>query len=640
MLVRRPILALSAVAASAAAGAILIWAAYALRPGFTLEMDRPMPAIVSGFHGPERVDRETFAWTRREATMRLPGLDRRRPWDCVIRLRGGRQDVSTLPEAIIAVDGIVTGRHETGNDFSDLGVQLPESGSNGAVITLTASSTFIPGGGDKRELGVYVDRWSCSPSSGFLPVAPWSVMKAAAIGAGAFALVLIVMGASPIALAAGILSLGALQAVPLVSGLGSFGAFAWPPQWVAVSLAALLWVTFGALSRILGRPVSNAGRVALFFTVAVLYLKLVMLFHPAKPIVDIVFHAHRLQWVLDGRYYFTQPLPSGVVFPYAIGLYVFAAPWTILTSDFESLLRVIVTIAEAAGGLCVYLLVARCWSDRTVAVTATVLYALVPRTFEIVGNANMTNAFGQSMALSVLTAATLSALSWGRWTSWARFTALLAFALLCHISTFMLLGSIVGVLTLLYWFAGDRAWRSHALSMGAALMVGAVLAIAVYYAHFGDAYRSAAKVRAAPAATSATGSPVAAAAFPKKVADAARLSVQAVGWPIALLAVPGVWAWRRRGWRDRLGLAVAALSITFGLFTLSVVLSPVNQSFQRYAAEFISRVTLATYPAMVIWAALGAVWAWRSGSLGRLAGGVLMVAACAVGFDAWVEWIR
>src|SRR6185436_20135289 len=142
MFVRRQILALGAVAVSAAAGAILLWAAYAVRPGFTMEMDRPQPAIVSGFHGEERVDRETFAWTGRQVTMRLPGLDRRGPWDCAIRLRGGRQDASTLPEAIIAVDGIVTVRHQTGNDFSDLAVRLPESGSNGAVITLTSSSTF------------------------------------------------------------------------------------------------------------------------------------------------------------------------------------------------------------------------------------------------------------------------------------------------------------------------------------------------------------------------------------------------------------------------------------------------------------------------------------------------------------------
>jgi len=640
MLVRRPVLALLAVAVSAAAGAILLWAAYGIWPGFTIEMDRPIPGVGSGFYGVERVNRETFAWTGREAAIRLPGLDRRGLWDCAIRLRGGRQDVTTLPEAIVSVDGIVAVRHQTGNDFSDLTVQLPESRSKGAVITLTASNTFVPGGGDRRELGVYVDRWSCSPASGFMPSPTRSALAAAAIGAGAFALVLIVMGASPLVLAAGIAGLSALQVVPLVYDLGLFGAFAWPPQWVALSVAGLLLVTFGVLSRVLGRPVSAEGRVALFVTGAVLYLKLLLLFHPAKPIIDIVFHAHRLQWVLDGRYYFTQSMPSGVVFPYAIGLYVFAAPWTFLTSDFESLLRVIVTTAEAAGGLCIYLLVSRCWGDRKAAVTATVLYALVPRTFEIVGNANMTNAFGQSVALAVLGAATLWALPWGRWSRWIGFTALLAFALLCHISTFMLLGAIIGVLALLYWFAADRALRSHALSIGTALIVAATLAVAIYYGHFGDAYRSAARVRAAPAAASTAEAPVAAAAFPRKVADAARLSVQAVGWPIALLAVPGVWAWRRRGWRDRLGLAITALAITFGLFTLSVVLAPVNQSFQRYAAEFISRVTLATYPAMVIWAALGALWAWRAGLAARIAGGALMAAAVGIGISAWVEWLR
>ena len=629
-------LALSAIAGSAIAGAVLLSAAYAFRPAFTLEMDRPMPGLASGFHGVERADRETFAWTRREATLQLPGLDRRAPWDCSIRLRGGRQDVSTLPEAIVTVDGIVTLRHQTGNDFSDIAVRLPESTFNGAVITLTASNTFTPGGGDKRELGLFVDRWTCSPS-GFVPLAPGPAIRAAAIGAAAFAAVLIVMGASPLMLAAGVLGVAALQAVPLVYGLGPFGAFAWPPLWVALSLAALLLLTFGVASKMLGRPMSAEGRVALFVTFAVLYLKLLMLFHPAKPIIDIVFHAHRLQWVLDGRYYFTQQMPSGVLFPYAIGLYVFTAPWTILTSDFESLLRVVVTMAEAAGGLCVYLLIARCWGDRTVAATATVLYTLVPRTFEIVGNANMTNAFGQSMALAVLTAATLWALAFGRWTRWAGFTALLTFALLCHISTFTLLGAIIGVLAVLYWFAADRALRTHGLSIGTALVVAATLAVVIYYGHFGEAYRSAARVRAAP---SATGSAVAPAAFPKKVADAARLSVEAVGWPIALLAVPGVWVWRRRGWRDRLGLAITALAITFGLFTLSVVLAPVNQSFQRYAAEFISRVTLATYPAMVIWAALGAVWAWRTGHAARIAGGVLMAAACVAGFDAWMQWVR
>ena len=42
---------------------------------------------------------------------------------------------------------------------------------------------------------------------------------------------------------------------------------------------------------------------------------------------------------------------------------------------------------------------------------------LVPRTFEIVGAANLTNAFGQSVALAALAAATLWPLSKSRWRS-------------------------------------------------------------------------------------------------------------------------------------------------------------------------------------------------------------------------------
>src|SRR5690606_27608778 len=144
----------------------------------------------------------------------------------------------------------------------------------------------------------------------------------------------------------------------------------------------------------------------------------------------------RLMWVLDGRYYFTQPMPSGVTVPYAIGLYVFAMPWTVLTTDFGTLLRAVGVAAECLGGLLLFGLVVRHWDNRRAGAVAVTLYACVPRTFEIVGNANLTNAFGQSMAVAVLVAATAWTLSVGRWRTWIGFTALLAAALLCHISTF------------------------------------------------------------------------------------------------------------------------------------------------------------------------------------------------------------
>ena len=76
------------------------------------------------------------------------------------------------------------------------------------------------------------------------------------------------------------------------------------------------------------------------------------------------------------------------------------------------------------------------------------------------------------------------------------------------------------------------------------------------------------------------------------------------------------------------------------MFTASVVVAPVEQAFYRYALEFIGRVTLATYPAVVMWAALGMAWAWQRGGLTRIGGALLFAAAMVVGADAWIEWIR
>ncbi len=597
-----------------------------------------MTGILSGFHDGERAGQETFAWTRRQATMQLPGLDRRGAWTCTVRARGGRADGIALPEAVFAVDGIVAVRHQTANEPADVRVSLPARSGTGAVIALT-TATFVPGGGDQRELGVYVDRWTCAPDEGFMPMPPLPAIRTAAIAAGAFGAVLGLMGAPVLVAGAGIAAVAGLQTMPLVRDLGPFSAFAQPIEWIAVGLALFMWIALVASRRALGRAVSGAGQFALFVTCLFLYLKLEALFHPSKFIVDAVFHAHRVEWVLDGRYFFTQLMPSGVRFPYAIGLYVFTAPWTLFTSDLVSLLRIVVSSAEAVGGLLLYRLIVRSWGDRAVAATATAVYALVPRVFEIVGNANMTNAFGQSVALAVLVAATLWPLGRGRSKTWVGLTLLITAALLCHISTFVLLSAILGLLAGLYWLLGRPSLRSEAWAMATAFIAAAALSVGLYYGHFGDAFRSTARVaETSPAATAA--SPVSPApTLAAKVRGAATFSVTSVGWPMVLLAIPGVIALRRRGWRDRLGLAIVTLSLTFGLVTLAVVVMPVGQAFDRYAVEFISRVTLATYPALVIFSALGAVWAWRAGGLWRVGGAAAVAWALVIAANVWMEWI-
>jgi hypothetical protein len=65
----------------------------------------------------------------------------------------------------------------------------------------------------------------------------------------------------------------------------------------------------------------------------------------------------------------------------------------------------------------------------------------------------------------------------------------------------------------------------------------------------------------------------------------------------------------------------------------------VDMRYQQDAWEFIGRVEHATYPAAVILAASGAVWAWRAGIVGRLLSAVLLVAAVIPAMHAWHGWI-
>ena len=79
--------------------------------------------------------------------------------------------------------------------------------------------------------------------------------------------------------------------------------------------------------RVRGEPFRNTAKFAIAFTAAAFLLELLALLHPNMPIGDTLFHAHRFQDVLGGRYYFTSIAPGNYQFPYAPGLYVFAIPF-------------------------------------------------------------------------------------------------------------------------------------------------------------------------------------------------------------------------------------------------------------------------------------------------------------------------
>ena len=69
--------------------------------------------------------------------------------------------------------------------------------------------------------------------------------------------------------------------------------------------------------------------------------------------------------------------------------------------DFVALLRIVVYVVEALGAGLLYPVVARLWGDRLAAALAVVCYHLVPLPYAVIGNANLTYAFGHGVSLLV-----------------------------------------------------------------------------------------------------------------------------------------------------------------------------------------------------------------------------------------------
>jgi len=185
----------------------------------------------------------------------------------------------------------------------------------------------------------------------------------------------------------------------------------------------------------------NTARFAIAFSAGALYLQLLALLNPSKPLVDALFHAHRFEYVLAGRFYFTQLSTSATPFPYAIGLYLFAAPWAFLTGNHVALLRVIVSAAEVMAGALLYVMVVRAWGQRLVGAVAVALFSLVPVSYGIIGNANMTNAFGQAVSIVTIALVTVLAERLRRVGPFVGVVLLATLGLMCHVSTVVLLTS-------------------------------------------------------------------------------------------------------------------------------------------------------------------------------------------------------
>ena len=644
--------AIAVAAAGAAAAVFVVALSYGFSPAFTLDMDRDAPQVTSGFYPAERQGERTFAWTSDRALLRLPGLNRRVAWECRVSLRGARPAGEPQPTVDVTVDDVAVVRQVLSNDFQEIVVAVPARPAEpGLTLAMVTAPVFVPGPSDRRRLAAQVDRITCQPAGAAWVLPPRRALTGAATS-GAIAGAAFGLAGGFLSLAVGgALLIAVLQSIPLTAGAAPYAiAYQQHVAWLALWIMLPLVAAVGFLEWRARRPLTTAARSVMLFSGAVLYLKLLALLHPSKGLVDALFHAHRLEWVLDGRYFFTQPMPSGVQFPYAIALYVFAAPWTALTPDHVAVLRIVVCAAQAFAGALLYPMVLRNWNDRRAAATAVVLFHTVPLPYVIIGNANLTHAFGQSAALVAVAAATVWSLQARAAFQVAGLSVLIAIAFLSHVGLFPLLLSTLLLTALLYRVTGGAPLAPAARGVLIASVVALVVSVAAYYGHFLDVYKTLAGARlqsaaAAPASTATPPPPGRTTSaqptpLPARVAAAAALAVEAIGWPILLLGAAGGWRVYNQRPRTRLALAVLATGLTCVLFVGSSVVTPVNPTLQRYTDEFILRVYDATTPAIVMLAAYAVSWAVCAGWVYRVAAGILLVAAAVQGVHGWIAWLQ
>jgi hypothetical protein len=576
--------------------------------------------------------------------VRLPGFDRSRPWECTIRVRAGRGPELALPTFDVGIDGLTAATRGVTNEYQDVVVTIPpQPQRDGLVITMAAAPTFVPGPGDRRELGVQIDRIACEPRDGGLVLPPRRAIVTAAVSGAAFGAAFGVTLPGAAAAAAGSIVLGAAQSLPLAKGPAPYSAYQERAMTTALWIAGVLVVVALALRRIKGAPLAPAARFVLAFSAAALFLHLLALLHPLKSPIDVIFHAHRFQGVLAGNYFFTQPMPSGVRFPYAVALYVFTIPWASVTQDYVALLRIVVSSWHVFAGGLLYVLVVRLWRDDLAAAIAVVLFHFVPLPYIVIGNANMTFAFGQSVATVVIVAAATWRLAARDVAGALGLLVLAAVAFLSHVGVFPYLFAAMFAIALVYWLRGGPPLRAAAAWIVIVAAVAAVLSVVVYYGRFEEAYRTLDRVRGADTAAVPQG-PAQAAAPVEHVPRHARLlramSLLTVdmGWPVLLLGAAGLWRLWPVPRGDRLKMVLSGLALTYGAFVAFAVAVPVEPSFQRYADEFISRIDFATAPAIVVVAALGFAWAWRAGAIARAVSAVVLVAAAVIGVERWLVW--
>jgi len=623
--------ALAAAILGALAGATWLALIYGRAPALHIDFDvSPPREIVSGVYATERDPGigTTFVWSAEAVTISLADIDRQVPWTMDVRVRGARAGNQPNPSLQFFVDGVLVETHQTTAEYSDVTVSIPPRPlQSGLVIDMRSSETFVPGPSDPRALGVMLDRITLTPSGVVLP--PGSAVRGVALASAIAGAALAVLGLTAGSAVGGVLLLSAALAALIARGFAPYTSFPELTVRAAIWIGGLTTILVAIVHRFRHEPFRNTARFAIVFSAAALLLKLLVLLHPNMPIGDALFHAHRFQEVLAGRWYFTSTAPGEYQFPYAPGLYVIAIPfsWLVRRGDADmTLLRTIVTVADVLAGLLLYGMAVRVRGDRLAGAIAVALYHLMPLGFGVIATGNLTNAFAQSLSVAALALIASGAVRFENRGAWALLSVVLLSAFLSHTSTFAIGSVAAALIPLVFWWRGGPALRSPALAVLIAGSLAILLAIALYYAHFLETYRT--ELSRIGGETAAAAPDAGGRGIGSRLAAVPMYLRIYYGIPALALALWGAASLWHRAARDRTTLACTGWSLACLLFLIVGILTPVDM-----------RYYLAAIPVVAAAGALAAAFAWTSPGPRRIIALILLGWAAVVGVTAWLGYI-
>lgn len=593
--------------------------------------------FVARFFDAEGDAEQTYRWTRSESRVELEGQGLATPWTLRVRLNGYRPNGPTRVQAFMNGQPTEAIEAHDGWDIYEIRANVAADGWNGNNLLVLSSDTFvpkreIPGSQDTRKLGVAADWLELAPtrSRSFIgsddfwidfndvPVLPpFSVLLSWGVAFGMMYATARGIGVTRrgVNVAAGILIVALAFGFAFMRPLLGYYTNAFLILALVLALLGALLVFL--LPRFAAYLHLTLDRTSLTVLCGIVLLSIGLkwggAWYPQFHASDLLFHAHRLEFVSQGQLFFTSELPDAArrVVPYPPALYVALAPLLAFEQDFSGLLIVFDVLVDALAIVAIYFAarvvleqgqMANNVRDKFVLQAATrgallvaFLAAFNPVAFWIYSWGNHTNIFGQTVATILF--AVLLTQDLKRTRNFALALLLFFLAATAHLGIFLSLLAFFPAAIVLALVLRNAETRREGVKLLALFVGGLVIVTAIYYAEFSDSLVvQTQKFLGDFGGGRAAGE---SALTPGRVGDVARYTLEQLGWVLLVAGMAGVpLAWKAFGQRARgIWAAWMLVGLVFALVTLG--------------ASFSTRYTVWAAPALALSGGLFLAWVYE-----------------------------